>query len=63
MKYNIGDIVILKTDPEQKVRLVTGILIRINSNLYYLSHSTDETLHYEFEISKEVNEIFKLMNQ
>ena len=35
MKYNIGDIVILKTDPEQKVRLVTGILIRINSNLYY----------------------------
>lgn len=62
MKYNIGDIVFLKTDTEQKVRMITGILIRLNSNLYYLTNCTEETLHYDFEISSEINEIFKLIN-
>ena len=60
MKYNIGDIVYLKTDQEQKIRMITGILMRLNANLYYLSNCADETLHYEIEISKEINEIFKL---
>lgn len=63
MKYKIGDIVVLKTDSEQKVRIVTGVLIRKDCNLYYLTNCTEETLHYDFEISTEVNEIFKLMNQ
>ena len=62
MKYQIGEIVFLKTDTEQYIRIVTGILIRQNATLYYLSQSTGETLHYDFEISSEVNEIFKLIN-
>ena len=62
-KYNLGDIVYLKTDTEQYARIVTGILIR-NGNciLYYLSQSTMESTHYDYEISVEVNEIIKMLN-
>lgn len=60
MKYKIGDICFLKTDTEQKLRIVSGILIRENSTLYYICNCTQETLHYEFEISEEINEILKL---
>lgn len=62
MRYNIGDIVYLKTDTEQKVRIVTGILIRANIYIYYLSSCTEESSHYDIEISSEVNEVFKLIN-
>lgn len=61
MSYKIGDIVFLKTDSEQKVRMVTGILQRPKHLLYYLSNGTDETTHFEIEISKELNQIMKLM--
>ena len=59
MKYKIGDICFLKTDTEQSIRIVSGILIRQNCTLYYLCCSTQETLHYDFEISEEMNEILK----
>jgi hypothetical protein len=58
--FDIGDIVFLKTDTEQLPRVITGILMRPNGFLYYLSNSTNETSHYEIEISKEVNETIKL---
>jgi hypothetical protein len=58
--FDIGDIVFLKTDAEQLPRVITGILMRPNGFLYYLSNSTNETSHYEIEISKEVNETIKL---
>jgi len=53
MCYRIGDEVYLITDQEQKVRLITGILQRKTGIVYYLSQGTDETNHYDFEISKE----------
>jgi len=60
LTFDIGDIVFLKTDTEQLPRVITGILMRPNGFLYYLSNSTNETSHYEIEISKEVNETIKL---
>ena len=60
--FEIGQIVYLKTDLQQLPRMITGILNRSNYKLYYLSQSTSETLHYDFEISVEVNEIIKMLN-
>jgi hypothetical protein len=62
MKYKIGDICFLKTDVEQRLRIITGILIRQNCNLYYLSYCTEESLHYEFEFTEQMNELSKLFN-
>jgi len=52
-KYNIGQEVYLKTDPDQLKRPVTGILLRKGSIIYYLSSGVDETSHYDFEITTE----------
>lgn len=62
-KFELGQCVYLKTDTEQLPRIVTGIVIR-NKNyfLYYLTQSTIETTHFDYEISIEVNEIVKLFN-
>jgi hypothetical protein len=60
-EYKIGDIVFLLTDPNQFERIITGILIRPDGIRYYLSHSTEETIHFNIEISKEINQIIKLL--
>ena len=52
-KFNIGQIVYLKTDPEQRERLVTAIVIRGYGILYSVSFETDESTHYDFEIASE----------
>ena len=44
-------------------RVITGILLRSNGLvLYYLSFKTEETLHYECEVSKDRNILKKIMN-
>jgi hypothetical protein len=53
LHFDIGDSVYLKTDPEQCERLVTGVNIRQNGISYALSHLTNESYHYNFEITKE----------
>jgi len=57
----IGDIVFLKTDKEQKARMITGVMQRPNGYIYYLSYSDLETSHYEIEFSTEINEIIKFL--
>lgn len=59
-KYRIGDIVFLRTDHEQNERLVTGIKIRQASITYLLSYNTNESEHYDFEISSSINVLKKL---
>ena len=54
-EFQIGDLVYLKTDPEQRQRIVTGILTRPTSLIYYVSLGDNETIHYDIEISKEQN--------
>ena len=61
-KFKIGDIVYLKTDTEQKPRIVTGILIRNDYVKYYITQCDVETSHSDFEMSIEINEIVKMFN-
>lgn len=60
-EYKIGDIVFLITDVDQFARIITGILIRPDGIRYYISNATQETIHFELELSKEINEIIKLL--
>ena len=54
-KFNIGDEVYLKTDSEQKCRLVTGLFIRATSISYELSCASEASTHYDFEITSEID--------
>jgi len=54
LEFMMQQTVYLKTDKEQKPRLVTGIYLRpFNSVTYGLTESTTETWHYGFEINDE----------
>lgn len=50
-KYDIGDIVYLKTDINQKERMVTTIGITPGNHVYTLSCGDDSSEHYEIELS------------
>ena len=53
-KYNLGELVYLKTDPEQNKRMIVGIKICLDGGMYYsLSLGIEETNHYELEFTKE----------
>ena len=49
VKYNYGDVVALKTEPEIK-RIVTGYNVRHRLLSYWLSFGVNETLHQDIEI-------------
>ena len=51
LKFDIGQTVYLRTDTNQLERLVTGINIRPNGITYALTNATDESYHYDFEIT------------
>jgi hypothetical protein len=54
-KYKIGDPVFLITDTEQKKRIITGYYIRETSITYLVSCGTEESTHYDFEMTKDIN--------
>lgn len=59
-KFNIGDMLYLVTDEEQKLRICTAIKISPNSQiLYEMSYGSSTSNHYEFELSKEENVLLK----
>jgi hypothetical protein len=49
--FELGQFVYLKTDVEQKRRIVTAIIIRPSDVLYELACGTEVSSHYNFEIS------------
>lgn len=51
--FSIGQTVYLKTDPEQKERMVIGIDIRPNGIMYLLSLGDFSSYHFDLEISKD----------
>lgn len=53
--FSIAEEVYLRTDPEQLMRLVTGIGYDAHSKkvLYTLSINMANSMHYEFEMSHE----------
>jgi len=61
-KFNIGDTVYLQTDIDQKKRLVTGYYVRKTSISYLLSCGTDESTHYDFEITEDINVLITSTN-
>jgi len=54
-KFDIGQIVFLATDSEQRARIVTGIIIRPSGIIYYLTCGSEETTHYDIEFTLEKN--------
>jgi hypothetical protein len=59
-KYDFGDVVYLVTDSDQEKRIVTAIKIYPSGGiLYQLSCGTENSDHYEFEISKEEDTVLK----
>ena len=54
-RFDFGDIVYLKTDPDQRQRIVFAIKVYKSDILYELACGTTTSMHYDFEISKEVN--------
>lgn len=57
--FGLGEIVFLRTDPDQHRRVVTGIKICPDeSYLYELICGTTSSAHYDFEISREKDHTF-----
>ena len=55
-KFDIGQEVYLKTDTDQRMRIVSAIIVRPgNCYSYELACGTDSRWHYDFEISTEKN--------
>lgn len=52
-KFEIGQTVYLKTDLEQKPRIVTRLEIRPSDIIYVLNSGLEESYHYDFEINVE----------
>jgi hypothetical protein len=61
-EHDFGDIVYLKTDSEQKPRIVFAIKVYKSDILYELACGTVTSLHYGFEITKEVNVLITTTN-
>jgi len=59
-KYNIGQVVYLRTDIEQDARIITGITMRYSGVIYLLTCETLETPHYDFEFSTTRNQLITL---
>lgn len=62
-KYHLRQQVFLITDPDQLPRFVTGIMIRDEHLLYYLTSGIEETPHFDFEISNTKNYKFGEVNE
>lgn len=62
-KYNMGQEVYLKTDSDQKKRMVTGMLIRGNNVQYDLACGSSSSWHFEFEVAPEKDMVVVVTNQ
>ena len=53
VKFNHGDIVYLKVNPDE-AGMITGILFRPHSITYFITWgNANETTHYDVELTKE----------
>lgn len=63
LKFNISQVVYLKTDTDQSPRIVTGIQLRPSSAITYgVSSGAEETWHYDIELSDERDVILATSN-
>jgi hypothetical protein len=61
-KFDLGQIVYLKTDADQRERIVTGFCIRQAGQSYELMQGNIGSWHYDFEISEEKNVLMSTTN-
>jgi len=61
-KYQIGDVVFLKTDTDQYHRIVTAICIRVTGIQYELGFGHSSSWHYDIEITKDKDILTKILN-
>ena len=62
-KFSHGDLVYLKTDPDQRARIVSKISVLPDGVLVYeLSHNTYTSMHYDFEISTQKDVLITTTN-
>lgn len=54
-KFELEEVVFLITDVDQTQRMITGITINKGYLLYRLACGTNESWHYEYEISTDKN--------
>ena len=50
-KYNLGDFVYLLTDTDQRTRVITAIMVNPGSIEYGLRCGTEDSWHFECELS------------
>ena len=58
LKFDFGECVYLKSDPDRKMRIINGYLIRKNLKQYGLGLETNESFHDETEIESFKSKIF-----
>lgn len=61
-KFELGQIVYLKTDTDQRERIVTGFCIRQMGQSYELMQGNIGSWHYDFEIATEKNVLMTTTN-
>lgn len=60
-KFKNGELIYLITDPYQFKRMITGIKFNLGGSIMYdVSIGSETSVHYEQEISLEVNNSLKL---
>lgn len=60
VEFKIGDTVYLKTDPEQYERLVIAYIVENKDISYQLACGEDQSIHSDYEISAEKDELKRL---
>lgn len=63
LSYDVGEIVILKTDKDQSKRIVKSVWLMQTGIQYELSLGNSNSWHYDFEISKEPDLVAKFESQ
>jgi hypothetical protein len=57
-KFEINEFIYLKSDPEQRERLIVQIAVGGNGSIRYcVSCGTMETWHYDMEMTKEKDQL------
>lgn len=51
-KYNIGQVVYLLTDEDQKERIITAIMLEGANTAYRLNFAGTQTWHFDFEMTE-----------
>lgn len=60
--FDIGQVVYLKTDTAQNPRIVFSYKVSNSDTLYELACGTITSIHYDFEISAEINVVLTTTN-